>query len=94
MDSNSLPSDVNSYDHIGQSLTDGTTYATIFIEHNGNGFSFANVEREKCSAIGLRGQNGELSATLGDVDISAEDMKDLLKKLDPDKSPMIETKTE
>lgn len=94
MDSNSLPSDVNSYDLIGQSLTDGTTYATIFIEHNGNGFSFANVEREKCSAIGLRGQNGELSATLGDVDISAEDMKDLLKKLDPDKSPMIETKTE
>ncbi len=78
------------YDNIGKSLVNGATYATIYIEHNGNGFSSNGVTKGKGSAIGLRGQNGSLSATYGDVDISSENMKDLLSKLDPNKKPMIE----
>ena len=69
------------------------TVVTIYIEHNGNGFSSDNVRPGYGSAIGLRGQNGSLSPTYGDVDISANDMKDLLSKLDADKNPVIEIKT-
>lgn len=92
MEQSKVPSDVK-FDRIGQGLTDGTTYATIYIEHNGNGFSSDNVRPGYGSAIGLRGQNGSLSPTYGDVDISANDMKDLLSKLDADKNPVIEIKT-
>ena len=92
MEQSEVPSDVK-FDRIGQGLTDGTTYATIYIEHNGNGFSSDNVRPGYGSAIGLRGQNGSLSPTYGDVDISANDMKDLLSKLDADKNPVIEIKT-
>ena len=91
MNKNSVPSGV-SYDTIGKGLTDGTTYATIFIEHNGNGFSSSGVVRGGGSAIGLRGQYGSLAPTYGDVDISASNMTDLLKRLDPSKNPMIEIK--
>lgn len=92
MEKSSVPSGV-SYDDIGEGLTDGTTYATIFIEHNGNGFSSDGVIKKAGSAIGVRGQNGALKANYGDVDISADDMKDLLSKLDAGKHPMIEIKT-
>ena len=80
------------FDNLGKSLTDGTTYATIYIEHNGSGFSSKNVVPGKGSAIGIRGQYGSLSATYGDVDISSDDMIDLLSKLDYYKNPMIEIK--
>lgn len=92
METGSIPSGTH-YDNIGEGLTDGTTYATIYIEHNGNGFSSKDVVPDKGSAIGLRGQNGSLSATYGDVDISAADMKDLLSRLRAAKNPMIEIKT-
>ena len=91
MDKSSIPSGTH-YDNIGKGLTNGTTYATIYIEHNGTGFSSENVVAQKGSAIGVRGQYGELKPNLGDVDISAEDMKDLLSKLDINKTPMIEIK--
>lgn len=84
-----IPSGVH-YDNIGKGFVSGSTYATIFIEHNGNGFSSNGVTLGNGSAIGLRGQYGSLSATYGDVDISAEDMKDLLSRLDVKKNPMIE----
>ncbi len=80
------------YDNIGNGLTNGTTYATIYIEHNGSGLSSAGVVRGNGSAIGVRGQYGSLSATLGDVDISAGDMQDLLSRLDANKHPVIELK--
>lgn len=79
-----------SYDQIGKSLTNGTTYATIFIEHNGDGFSSEGVVPGKGSAIGVRGQYGALKATYGDVDISYRDMQDLLSRLDAQKNPVIE----
>ena len=77
-------------DNIGKGLTNGSTYATIYIEHNGSGFSSTGVVSGNGSAIGLRGQYGSLSATYGDVDISANDMKDLLSRLDVNKKPVIE----
>ena len=92
MEKSSVPSGTH-YDNIGKGLTDGTTYATIYIEHNGSGFSSANVVSGNGSAIGLRGQNGSLSPTYGDVDISASNMRDLLSKLDYNKNPVIELKT-
>ena len=92
MEKSSVPSGTH-YDNIGKGLTDGTTYATIYIEHNGSGFSSANVVSGNGSAIGLRGQNGSLSPTYGDVDISASDIRDLLSKLDYNKKPVIELKT-
>jgi len=82
------------YDNIGKGLTNGSTYATIYIEHNGSGFSSEGVVNGKGSAIGLRGQYGSLSATYGDVDISANDMKDLLSRLNVNKKPMIELTVE
>ena len=91
MEKSSVPSGTH-YDNIGKGLTDGTTFATVYIEHNGNGFSSSGVVPEKGSAIGIRGQNGELKPNYGDVDISAKDMKDLLSKLDANKHPMIEIK--
>lgn len=68
--------------------------AAIFIEFNGDGFSSTGVNKGAGSAIFLRGKNGSLSATYGDVDISASDMSDLLSRLDPDKSPVIELTVE
>ena len=92
MEKNNVPSNTH-YDNIGRGLTNGTTYATIYIEHNGSGFSSTNVVSGNGSAIGLRGQNGSLSPTYGDVDISASNMRDLLSKLDAYKNPVIELKT-
>ena len=92
MEKSSVPSGTH-YDNIGRGLTDGSTYATIYIEHNGSGFSTTNVVSGNGSAIGLRGQNGSLSPTYGDVDISASDMRDLLSKLDYNKKPVIELNT-
>ena len=92
MEKSSVPSGTH-YDNIGKGLTDGSTYATIYIEHNGSGFSSTNVVSGNGSAIGLRGQNGSLSHTYGDVDISASNMRDLLSKLDYNKNPVIELKT-
>ena len=93
MEISEVPSGTH-YDNIGKGFVNGSTYATIFIEHNGNGFSSNGVTEGKGSAIGLRGQNGSLSATYGDVDISSENMKDLLSKLDLNKKPMIELVSE
>ena len=92
MEKGNVPSGTH-YDNIGRGLTDGSTYATIYIEHNGSGFSSTNVISGNGSAIGLRGQNGSLSPTYGDVDISASDMRDLISKLDYNKNPVIELKT-
>ena len=92
MDKSSVPRGT-SYDTIGRGLTDGTTYATIYIEHNGNGFSSDNVVRGNGSAIGVRGQyNLSYGGTYGDVDISANDMADLLARLEAAKKPVIEIK--
>ena len=79
-----------SFDRIGKSLCNGTTYAMIYIEHNGSGFSSENVVAGGGSAMGVRGQYGALAPTYGDVDISYADMLDLISRLDVNKNPMIE----
>ena len=89
METYQVPEDT-SYDQIGINLTNGTTYATIYIEHNGDGLTTTNVIPGKGSAIGIRGQYGSLKPTYGDVDISYTDMIDLLSRLDVDKHPVIE----
>lgn len=89
MEKQSVPSGTG-YDNIGKGIANGNIYAMIYIEHNGNGFSPENVVSGKGSAIGVRGQNGSISPTYGDVDMSASDMKKLISKLDADKNPMIE----
>ena len=89
MEKGEVPSGT-SFDQIGQGLTNGTTYATIYIEHNGNGFSSENVVPGKGSAIGVRGRYGALAPTYGDVDIAYSDMIDLLSRLDISKQPVIE----
>ena len=91
MEESDVPSGT-SFDRIGRSLANGTTYATIYIEHNGSGLTSTNVIPGNGSAIGVRGQYGTLSATYGDVDISSQDMADLISRLDADKNPMIEIK--
>lgn len=93
MEKGQVPSGT-SYDTIGKGLCNGTTYATIYIEHNGNGFSSSGVVAGGGSAIGVRGQYGSLGATYGDVDISSSDMQDLLKRLDAYENPMIEIKVD
>lgn len=79
-----------SFDQIGKSLSNGSVYATIYIEHNGNGLTSENVVPGKGSAIGVRGKRAALAPTYGDVDISYNDMIDLLSRLDADKNPVIE----
>lgn len=89
MEKYNVPSSAH-YDNIGKGLTNGTTYAMIYIEHNGSGFSSENVVAGKGSAIGVRGQYGSISPTYGDVDMSASDMRNLISNLDANKNPMIE----
>ena len=71
-------------------LSNEFSYAAIFIEFNGDGFSSDGVVRGGGSAICVRGKSGSLSPTYGDVDISSSDMKDLISRLDADKHPVIE----
>lgn len=89
MEKNQVPSGV-SFDQIGTLLTNGSVYALIYIEHNGDGISSENVVSGKGSAIGVRGRYSTLSPTNGDVDISHTDMIDLISRLDADKNPVIE----
>lgn len=93
MNKNQVPTG-ETIDPIGTSFTDGSTYAIIYIEHNGSGISADNVEPGAGSAIGLRGRNVPLAATSADVDISADDMIDLLGRLDANKNPVIEIKVQ
>ena len=92
MDRSQVPSGT-SYDQVGRGLTNGTTYAFIFMEHNGTGFSSQGVVSGAGSVMGIRGQYNALAPTYGDVDISVSDMMDLLSRLDSSKNPMIELKT-
>lgn len=63
----------------------------IFIEHNGDGKSH-NAVPGKGSAITICGCITPLEATGGCIDISAEDMEDLVYYLDSSQEPVIEVK--
>ncbi len=76
-------------DSISAGLYSGEFNAIIYINHNGTGLSTDGVVRGNGSAIGLRGKKGALSETYGDVDISSDDMADLLSRLDSSKNPQI-----
>ena len=85
----SLPSGTH-YDRVGDGLTNGETYAQVFIEHNGDGHTAA-PSRYAGSAITICGMTTGLKGTWGCIDISAENMRLLLKQLDPAKNPHILT---
>ncbi len=62
-------------------------YASILIEHNGDGYT--KGEAGKGSAIFLTGKESNLTKSYGDVIISASDMKTLLSVLEESKNPHI-----
>ena len=78
-------------DDIGKRLVNGTDNASIFIEHNGNGYSQENVVRGRCSSITICGHMSAIKPTGGCIDISASDMSNLLMLLNQYKNPYIRT---
>ena len=92
MDTSQVPYGTD-YDPIGKGLNNGTSYAFIYIEHNGTGLSSNGVVPGAGSVMGIDGTYKSLAPTFGDVDISVSDMMDLLSRLDSTKNPMIEITT-
>lgn len=88
-------SGLSDFDPIGKRLSgtygDESNNILIFIEHNGNGKS-NNAVRGKGSAITICGCITPLEATGGCIDISSEDMEDLICYLDSSQDPVIEIK--
>ncbi len=80
-----------SVDHVGENIVSGKLSCVIFIEHNGNGLTSENVVPGKGSVITICGNNQDISATAGCIDIKASDMASLLTCLDGTKNPYIET---
>lgn len=83
-----------SVDHVGDNIVSGKLSCVIFIEHNGNGLTTEGVVSGKGSVITICGNNQDISATAGCIDIKASDMSTLLTYLDGTKNPHIETKVE
>lgn len=86
----SLPSGT-SCDHIGKRLHDGTENYSIFIEHNGNGYSSSGVINGNASAITICGRYPSIAPTYGCIDISSSDMISLLNNLDRYYTPYLRT---
>lgn len=79
-----------SVDHVGSNIVNGKLNAIIFIEHNGDGLSSEGVTPGKGSVITICGNYSNVSETAGCIDISAENMTELLKLLDGSMNPHIE----
>lgn len=79
-----------SVDHVGSNIVNGKLNAIIFIEHNGDGLSSDGVTPGKGSVITICGNYSNVSETAGCIDISAENMTELLKLLDGNMNPHIE----
>ncbi len=79
-----------SVDHVGSNIVNGKLNAIIFIEHNGDGLSSDGVTPGKGSVITICGNYSNVSETAGCIDISAENMTELLKLLDGSMNPHIE----
>ena len=78
-------------DPIGKRLTDGTNNASIFIEHNGNGYSQSGVVSGAGSSITICGMYSDIAPTGGCIDISSSDMLTLLGYLNNSEYPHIIT---
>ena len=89
---NILPSGVH-YDTVGKTIINGYSTMCMYIEHNGDGLSSDNVEPGKGSAITICGKPKKLAATAGCIDISSEDLENIINKLDFTAEPHIEIKT-
>lgn len=74
-------------DDIYTNFSSGKFYACILIEHNGDGFT--KGQYNKGSGIFVTGKSSELSKSWGDVNISEDNMKKLLKILDSEANPYI-----
>ena len=83
-----------SVDHVGDNIVSGKLSCVIFIEHNGNGLTTEGVVSGKGSVITICGNNQDISATAGCIDIKASDMSTLLTYLDGTKNPHIETRVD
>ena len=79
------------YDPIGERLNNGVNNASIFIEHNGNGYSQHGVTKGAGSSITICGCYNAIAPTWGCIDISANDMDNLLTFLDSSNEPYIIT---
>lgn len=79
-----------SVDHIGANIVNGKLNAIIYIEHNGDGLTSDGVTPGKGSVITICGNYDDVSETAGCIDISAENMTDLLTVLDGRLNPYIE----
>lgn len=79
-----------SVDHIGANIVNGKLNAIIYIEHNGDGLTSDGVIPGKGSVITICGNYDDVSETAGCIDISAENMTDLLTVLDGRLNPYIE----
>lgn len=79
-----------SVDHVGSNIVNGKLNAIIFIEHNGDGLYSDGVTPGKGSVITICGNYSNVSETAGCIDISAENMTELLKLLDGNMNPHIE----
>lgn len=89
VDKNALSGNV-SYENTYKQFAESRYYSTcIFIEHNGDGKTVGSAEKYKGSVITICGINGELKPTLGCIDISSQDMAELLRYLDASKNPQI-----
>lgn len=78
------------YDPIGKTILSGHTSACLFIEHNGNGISSEGVASGMGSAITICGVAKLPKSTAGCIDISSENMRELLSCLDDGQNPHIE----
>ena len=76
-------------DPIGNRLVNGTQNASIFIEHNGNGYSQSGVTYGAGSSITICGCNNAIQPTWGCIDISSTDMYTLLSNLNQNYFPYI-----
>ena len=79
-----------SVDYVGSNIVNGKLNAIIFIEHNGDGLSSDGVTPGKGSVITICGNYSNVSETAGCIDISAQNMTELLKLLDGNMNPHIE----
>ena len=68
-------------------FTSGVNYACILIEHNGDGYTKGVSPNGSCMYVS--GKNKNLTKSYGDVNISAEDMRELLSYLDKKMNPYI-----
>jgi len=86
---NSQISAGTSHEKIYNQFTNGSYNTCVFFDFNGDGETAYSAVSGRGSVRTLRGKTGTLQGTLGDIDISSENMLTLLAYLDSAKHPVI-----